>query len=152
VELAQWKLVGVIFIIVGDADGQRKPIFDSWQDAMNTRDMRKSSLIHELCGGLRVRMSVYRRGVDQSLFDIFTSLYCYADDDRKVPEIAEWLVEHSATLRPPATSAAAYIVVRHKDRIALNHAMNWLWAEHQSEVLYVPARARSLAGRCSLRT
>jgi hypothetical protein len=94
VELAQWKLVGVIFIFVRDADGQRKPIFDSWQDAMNARDIRMSSLIHELCGGLCVRMSVYRRGVDQSLFDLFTSLYCYADNDSKVPEIADWLVEH----------------------------------------------------------
>ena len=28
VELARWKLVGVIFILVGDLDGQRKPIFD----------------------------------------------------------------------------------------------------------------------------
>ena len=138
VELAQWKLVGVIFIIVGDADGQRKPIFDSWQDAMNTRDIRKSSLIHELCGGLRVRMSVYRRGVDQSLFDIFTSLYCYADDDRKVPEISDWLVEHFGHTPTARDLCRCYIVVRHRDRIAINHAMNWLWAEHQSEVLYVP--------------
>jgi len=138
VELAQWKLVGVIFIIVGDADGQRKPIFDSWQDAMNTKDIRNSSLIHELCGGLRVRMSVYRRGVDQSLFDLFTSLYCYADDDRRVPEIAEWLVDHFGHTPTARDLCSCYIVVRHKDRIALNHAMNWLWAEHQSEVLYVP--------------
>jgi hypothetical protein len=138
VELAQWKLVGVIFIIVGDADGQRKPIFDCWQDAMNTKDIRKSSLIHELCGGLRVRMSVYRRGVDQSLFDLFTSLYCYADDDRKVPEIADWLVEHFGHTPTARDLCRCYVVVRHRDRIAINHAMNWLWAEHQSEVLFVP--------------
>jgi hypothetical protein len=51
----------VIFIIVGDADGQRKPIFDRWQDAMDTKDIRRSQLIHELCGGLCVNLSVYRR-------------------------------------------------------------------------------------------
>jgi len=138
VELAQWKLVGVIFIIVGDADGQRKPIFDSWQDAMNTKDIRKSSLIHELCGGLRVRMSVYRRGVDQSLFDLFTSLYCYADDNSKVPEIADWLVEHFGHKPTGVDLCHHYLTIRHRDRIAINHAMNWLWAGHQSEVLYVP--------------
>ena len=138
VELAQWKLVGVIFIIVGDADGQRKPIFDTWQDAMNAHDIRKSSLIHELCGGLRVRMSVYRRGVDQSLFDLFTSLYCYADDDSKVPEIADWLVEHFGHVPTAQDLCHCYISIRHRDRVAINHAMNWLWAEHQSEVLFVP--------------
>ena len=139
VELAQWKLIGVIFIIVGDADGQRKPIFDSWQDAMNKKDIRKSTLIHELCGGLRVKMSVYRRGIDQSLFDLFTCLYCYADDDTKVPEIADWLTENYEWIQSPQNLCHHYIVIKHKDRIAINQAMNWLWADHHSDVLFVPS-------------
>jgi hypothetical protein len=76
--------------------------------------------------------------VDQSLFDLFTSLYCYADDDRKVPEIADWLVEHFGHTPTARDLCRCYVVVRHRDRIAINHAMNWLWAEHQSEVLFVP--------------
>ena len=137
VELAQWKLVGVIFIVVGDADGQRKPIFDSWQDAMNKHDIRKSALIHEICGGLRVNMSVYRRGVDESLFDLFTCLYRWADDDSKVNEIAEFLEEHYAWSQSPMDLCHHFIVVKHKDRMAINHAMNWLWADYQHKVLFV---------------
>jgi hypothetical protein len=74
-ELARWKLMVVIFILVGDADGQRKPIFDRWQDAMNKKDIRDSQLIHELCGGLRVHLMKYQRGEDEVLFRRYTELY-----------------------------------------------------------------------------
>jgi len=139
VELAQWKLVGVIFIIVGDADGQRKPIFDRWQDAVDDKDIRKSSLIHELCGGLRLNMSVYRRGVDQSLFDLFTCLYPYADDDSKVPEIAGYLLEAFPWVSGPKPEQVCqtFFVQSHKKRILLNHAMNWLFAKDHMELLFI---------------
>jgi hypothetical protein len=80
-ELIKWKIVGVQFILVGDADGQRKPICDQWQKAMDAKDIRESQFIWELCGGLRVKLNKYRRGIDQKLFNDYTSLYEWADLD-----------------------------------------------------------------------
>ena len=68
VELARWALMGVKFILLGDADGQRKPIFDKWAQAMKIKDIRTSRFIHELCGGTRVKLTTYRRGTDHELF------------------------------------------------------------------------------------
>jgi hypothetical protein len=53
VELARWGLMSVKFILLGDADGQRKPIFDKWAKAMKIKDIRTSRFIHELCGILQ---------------------------------------------------------------------------------------------------
>jgi len=86
-----------------------------------------------------VNMSIYRRGVDQSLFDLFTCLYCWADDNTKVPEIAEWLEEQYEWVPSPLNLCYHYIPIKHKDRIAINQAMNWFWADRQSEVLFVPS-------------
>ena len=137
VELAQWKLVGVIFIIVGDADGQRKPIFDKWQDAMDAKDIRQSQLIHELCGGLRLKLSVYKRGTDQVLFDRYFALYDIADDDAKVPQI----VEQMRGLYPYNANVACefYFVISHKKRMILNHALNWLMAERHAKLEFIPS-------------
>jgi hypothetical protein len=63
-ELAQWKQMGIRFIILGDFRGQLKPIFDRWQDAMSAHDIRKSRLIWGLCGGVRVHLTECRRGGD----------------------------------------------------------------------------------------
>ena len=137
IELAQWKLVGVIFIIVGDADGQRKPIFDRWQDAMDTKDIRRSQLIHELCGGLCVTLTVYRRGADQELFDMYTSLYARADDDSQVPGI----VEHLRGIYPYPNKKKCdhFFVISHKKRMLLNHAMNWLVADDHTDIEFIPS-------------
>ena len=83
-ELAKWKLVGVTFVLIGDADGQRKPINDYWADATDITDIRETQLIHELCGGLRVNLTEYRRGEDPKLFAAYTGLYPIADDDTQV--------------------------------------------------------------------
>ena len=122
-ELAQWKLVGVIFVLVGDADGQRKPIFDKWQDAMDSIDIRRSQLIHELCGGFHTHLSVYRRGVDQDLFDAYTGLYPLADDNSQVPRIVEQM-RGKYPLPSIQTRCGYYLVLSHKKRMLLNHAMN----------------------------
>ena len=71
--------MGVRFIIAGDANGQFKALFDQWEDAMSKIDFRASQVLHELCGGFRVRLTTYRRGTDEVLFKRYTSLYAYVD-------------------------------------------------------------------------
>ena len=138
VELAQWKLVGVRFVLVGDADGQRRPIFDKWQDAMNSKDIRYSSLIHELCGGLRLQLTEYRRGTDLDLFKTYTGLYHLADDDSQVPMVVaamreKYPLEHWHTL------CGCFFALSHKKRMMINHVVNWKLADLQEEVEFIPS-------------
>ena len=139
VELARWKLVGVIFILVGDLDGQRKPIFDRWQDAMTTKDFRKSQILHELCGGLHVELSVYRRGTDAKLFERFTRLYAHADDDSKVAQVVAKCYEPYPYPVPDTERLVPYcdiyFVISHQWRMKINHAMNNYFAEYQTPPL-----------------
>ena len=80
--LAQWKLMGVSFIIAGDFDGQNKPIFDSWNDSMKKKDTRKSHFLHEMCGGAHLMLEVFRRGNgDRNFFDDCGKLIPYSDLD-----------------------------------------------------------------------
>ena len=135
IELARWKLVGVIFILVGDADGQRKPSYDRWQDAMNEKDIRESQLVHELCGGLRVKLTTYRRGTDPELFKRYTMMYKHADDESKL----HLYVDKGMGYYPYEITADCYFVMSHKSRMALNHAMNFMLAERQTKLLFLKA-------------
>ena len=139
VELARWKLVGVIFILVGDADGQRKPIFDKWQDAMNEKDIRKSQLVHELCGGLRLELSVYRRGSDPILFKNYTFLYKMADEAGNELAIAITEMTRRYPYNDFEGKFGMYFVMSHKKRILINHALNMLQAPHMGPLLFLRA-------------
>jgi len=135
-ELAQWTLVGVHFILVGDADGQRKPIFDKWQDSMNLHDIRKSSLISTLCGGLRLNLSKNRRGTDPKLFKDMVDLYPFADDmSRKHSEVKRLLREYPMPAWDKQVST--YFVVKHSDRVSLNQMANWKLAANRPEIEFL---------------
>ena len=103
---------------------------------MDSRDIRRSQLIHELCGGLCVNLSVYRRGTDQELFDMYTGLYQHADDNRKVPEIVEHL--RGIYRYPDKKVCDHYFVISHQKRIMLNTAFNWLLAERHANIEFIP--------------
>ena len=139
IELARWKLMGVIFIRVGDLDGQRKPIFDRWQDAMLEKDIRKSQFLHDMCGGLHVKLTVYRRGTDLQLFERFTSLYKFADNDERLPHaMRQCILKYPYPPLPPdSPKCDVYFVMSHKKRLKINHAMNNMLAERHSPLLFV---------------
>ena len=138
VELAQWKLVGVKFVLVGDADGQRKPIFDKWQDAMNRTDIRDSSLIHELCGGLRLQLTEYRRGTDLDLFKTYTGFYNIADDNSQVPAVVAAMRE-KYPLAQWNTPCGCIFVLSHRKRMKINHVVNWKLADLEDAVEFIPS-------------
>jgi hypothetical protein len=130
--------VGVHFVLVGDADGQRKPTFDKWQDSMNDNDIRESALIHELCGGLRLNLSTYRRGTDHGLFRFYTDLYDYADE---LPgsNLYSKIIREASLRYPTKQDCDCYFVVKHDDRILLNRLINLKKAELHAPRLYIPA-------------
>jgi len=135
-ELLQWKLMGVRFIVAGDLDGQFKPIFDHWQKAMDAKDIRDSQFLHELAEGLRVKMTVYRRGTDRELFDRYCGLYDCADNtdsnfiNSKVVEARSWYPFNGEEID-------TYFVLSHKHRVILNACTNRRLAARQDEKLFL---------------
>ena len=137
VELARWHLVGVRFIIVGDADGQRGPSYDTWEDAMRSKDIRNSHLIHEMAGGLRVKLTEYRRGLDEELFEYYTGLYPLADDNTRVrATVAQGLRQYPTR----GVICDCYFVVRHDTRVPMNRMLMHHFAGlAQGPVMFLPA-------------
>jgi hypothetical protein len=127
----------VKFILLGDADGQRKPIFDKWAKAMEIKDVRESRLIWELCGGLRVKLTTYRRGDDHDLFDFYTGLYDIADEMANSMAYSRTILQ-GAIRYPTSQSCDCYFVVRHDDRIAINRYINHKLAAEQPKVKFLP--------------
>ena len=95
-KIARWELVGWNFIFVGDPRGQFLPIFDRWGE-VDLTSLERSSLLHNLCNGLKIELEVYRRGVDQSLFDYYFSLY---QKDMTDPRVCRDCVEEACTRYP----------------------------------------------------
>jgi hypothetical protein len=133
VELARWKLVGVLFICIGDMRGQRKPMFDRWGDAMSKKDILHSQFLFELCGGVRVEMTTNRRGDDPVLFKRYCELYPYADDPTHLNQAAQQGLKQY----PWTPGIQCYFCMPHEKRVILNRAMNYAFAEHK-DVLYLP--------------
>jgi hypothetical protein len=142
-ELARWKLVGVIFILVGDADGQRKPCFDRWQDAMQSKDIRQSRLIWDICGGLRLNLAKNRRSSgDKDLFRRFTGMYDNANANEFLPSyVAKWMEKYPYDDRL-GLLCEHYFVVSHKLRMDMNRLTNYHLAERHKPVLFLPAAGK----------
>jgi hypothetical protein len=133
-ELARWKLVGVLFICIGDMRGQRLPMFDKWNDAMNKKSILHSQFLWEMCGGVRVDMVTNRRGDDPALFKRYWDLYPHADD----PSMLHETVQRGLAWYPLRDNIDVYFVISHEKRIVLNRAMNYAAAAKHDKVLYLP--------------
>ena len=71
--MSKWKAIGGRFMCFGDFDGQFEPFKDRWQ--MDASLHQHSALMHELCGGLRIELTKYRRGTDLDLFKWYHGMY-----------------------------------------------------------------------------
>jgi hypothetical protein len=139
--------MGVLFIVVGDFDGQQKPIFDRWNDAMEQHDIRDSNLLHEMCGGLHVRLTVYRRGLDQQLFDSYTALYRHADNCNRAE--LECMFEGVAQRYPwEGEEIDKFFCKSHRLRILINAAVNKRLAEKRplGERVFIEAPKEKMRG------
>jgi len=135
-QLAQWKLLGVRFIFAGDLDGQFKPIFDQWEDVMRAKDLRLSRFLHEMCGGLHIKLTVYRRGTDDTLFKSYTALYKYADDKR-LEVVEHWVANVQQRYPLKDEEIDHHFVLSHKKRILINAVMNQKLAARQPHTLFL---------------
>jgi hypothetical protein len=97
-----------------------------------------------MCGGLRVKLTQYRRGTDKELFRWYTSLYKYADDHKKLDRHAfgdtlGQLVQHTrARYGWKGEDIDHYFVMSHKQRILINEMVNKQLATGK-DVLVLPS-------------
>ena len=127
--------MGVRFIFVGDLDGQFKPIFDQLADMMKAKDLRASRFLFEMCGGLHVKLTEYRRGADPELFKWYTGLYKWADN--MDPHMIAQLVALTQKRYPLKEKEEIdhYFVMSHKLRVQINAEQNAIQAARQERTL-----------------
>ena len=78
-EISRWGLVGCKVILVEDRIGQFLPIFDTWR--VDVKKLSEGTLMRQMCNFLHVELDIYKRGLDQSLFDFYHSFYSTNVDD-----------------------------------------------------------------------
>ena len=74
--IARWKMMGNTVMLIGDYKGQFLPIFDRWGNSMG---IDTSDLLHSLCNGLHINLTVYRRGTDLALFQFYHDKLYYSE-------------------------------------------------------------------------
>jgi len=131
--LLNLKLTGNIIVALGDMDGQFTAIADQHLDL---EGLDRSDFMHDLCNGLRVTMSKYRRGDDEGHFRFVGSIYPALGIDLHA-------AIDLARDRYPAAGALFFgttLVISHRYRVRVNARVNVALAREGS-VLVVAGKS-----------
>ena len=115
--MSRWCELGAHFVCFGDFRGQFEPFVDRWRLPPSRHEF--SHLMHQLCRGLHITVTQYRRGADQALFGWYHGLYDAQEDVRQ-------LVEESRR-RYPARGVdqdPLVLTVSHAKRMRVNEVQN----------------------------
>jgi hypothetical protein len=150
-ELAQWYLLGVRFVIIGDFDGQFLPMFDRWGKAMESRDIQTSQFFHSLCEGTRVHFTKYRRGDESArpLFDFYCGLYPRLKLVNKTAALDVSLEEADNKFPPCDIGTMPDVILTnyHYKRRLQNHAVNlWRAERHDQPKPFIPCTKSKALG------
>ena len=124
-QLARHQLVGAKFAIFGDHEGQFEPMRDRWDAPYSM--VAESELLSCMCAYRHFRLTQYRRGEDQKLFDFYTSLYTRADHEIDVL-VNNALSIYKARL-PNIFDYYLILCVSHANRILCNARQNAMKAQ-----------------------
>jgi hypothetical protein len=147
-ELAQWYLLGVRFVIIGDFDGQFLPMFDRWGEAMAKKDIQTSLFFHSLCEGTHVHFTQYRRGDESArpLFDFYCSLYQRLKLQNQRAMLDASLEEAKERFKACPVIPDVILCASHYKRRLLNHAVNMTLARQEDETLFIPCTKTKALG------
>ena len=70
--LARLTLTGAKFVLFGDYEGQFECVADRW--SVSSGRVQQSQLLRDMVKSLWVKLTTYRRGDDEALFDFLCSL------------------------------------------------------------------------------
>ena len=128
--------MGNRFILVGDFDGQLQPIFDRWSDVAKSTDLSHSTLLHNMCNGLHVQLTEYRRGVDPELFANYFGLYPRLQDN-----IGQLVAEMRGKYPWDGAIVPDHcIVISHDTRVRVN---DWLNKQKSSDQTWTLVKAET---------
>jgi hypothetical protein len=113
-------LLGASFVMLGDWRGQFAPFGDRYG---HIGGIEESALLHELCGGVKIRLETYRRGTDQALFDFYHGFYDRPSEDLE-DIVQESIERYPARNRGAPTHSSICLVLRHVQRLELNRLVN----------------------------
>ena len=115
--LAKFKMMGCKFLIVGDFSGQLLPI-SAGSDGFDYDKIADSDFMHDLCNGLRIELTEFRRGPDMDHFRFMQSLYD--------PALQLATAIKNAKARYPRSDRHPHyvLVISHKKRIRENQMTN----------------------------
>ena len=147
-ERAQWYLLGVRFVIIGDFDGQFLPMFDRWGDAMAKNDIQASLFFHSLCEGTHVHFTQYRRGDESArpLFDFYCSLHQRLKLQNQRAMLDASLEEAKERFKACPVIPDVILCASHYKRRLLNHAVNMTLARQEDETLFIPCTKTKALG------
>ena len=116
--IARWKMMGNKIVLIGDFKGQFLPIFDRWG---YSKGIETSNLLHSLCNGVHINLTVYRRGTDLALFQFYHDKLYYSDfvaDLKRYVRLAQRL--YPCTDHVPGVA----LTISHRKRESLNRILN----------------------------
>ena len=115
-EIARWQALNAKFIVFGDYEGQFEAFRDRWRFNVSAE---WSPLMHELCGGLHISLSTYRRGTDLELFKWYCGMY-----GNESPPVSKTRFKYPAACDPRDNPLV--LCVSHKKRMQINAKQNLL--------------------------
>lgn len=113
-DMSRWMAVGAKFVVFGDYQGQFKPFVDKWKLDVCPE---WSPLMHQMCNGLHIKVTEYRRGTDLELFNWYCSLY-----DKEHPLVEESRRRYPAVCDPDDDPLV--LCISHSRRMIINARQN----------------------------
>ncbi len=115
-DMSRWMAVGAKFVTFGDYQGQFKPFVDRWKLDVSPE---WSPLMHQMCNGLHIQVTKYRRGTDMDLFQWYCSLY-----GEECPLVEESRRRYPAACEP--RDDPLVLCISHNRRMLINARQNAL--------------------------
>jgi len=135
-ELCKWHLAGTKFVVIGDFEGQFKPITDRYSHLTGGRAIPDSGMMRHLTEGLRIRLEICKRAEEKEFFDRYVGLYPHID----MPPAQ--FVESMRRLYPAKfqdfRETDQCVVISHETRRRTNALFNAHFAAAHPEAVFVP--------------
>ena len=118
-DMSRWMALGAKFVVFGDYQGQFKPFVDRWRLNVSPE---WSPLMHQMCNGMHIRVTQYRRGTDLELFNWYYSLY--DEEYPLVEESRKFLRKYNTPFDP--LDDPLVLCISHARRMIINGRQNRL--------------------------
>ena len=135
--LSKFKMMGCKCLVLGDFAGQLLPI-TAQTDNFDYNKIADSDFMHDLCNGLRIDLTEFRRGPDLNHFGFMQSLY---DPSLQLATA----INNAKAFYPRSDNRQPHyiLVISHTNRLRINRATNEILARGRMDTqLLKPSEVR----------